>query len=481
MNVKYTKRTGAILSTAFALSFLSPGEVEAQTREDFLNVYTPPTNPTKLHLGSGDGNGDGWVDRDDYNMMVSEEENNMMMDLDLDSLQNTEEDREILAQYLRGDINSLPHQDMKLGTRAKKDDRLEKILRIDQTSKISPSPTWVSGDYGRLTSLNGMGYWDTNDPNIPDKYKEFSHLFGKLHTKIYYVAINFPIGPGHGAAGYFSMGDSSGSANDNPTKFEAWNFFEPRNDQINIQPGDWNMPYGSKVFVFGIEGFNESGGAILFPVVAFNIDSVGNDSLIYEAPGLVTERPIDETNPEISITYPSQDSTYRSLVSTFRYDLTEPNPRTCLYSTDDTTKIQTPCGEDIMGLQSKQGYNKWRLFAEDIFGNTAIDSVEFSVDTTTIGIGEGPKSIPLDFALRQNYPNPFNSRTEIEFQLLEGGYTSLVIYDIMGREVTKLIEMEMPSGWHKIQWNAKDVSSGVYLYKLKAGDYIETKKMVYLR
>ena len=559
----------------YALSFLSPGEAGAQTREDFLNVYTPPTNPTKLHLGSGDGNGDGWVDWNDYNMMVAGEENNMMMDLDLDSLQNTEMDREILAKYLRGDINSLPHQDMRLKTRVEKDDRLEKILRIDQTSKIPPSPTWVSGDYGILTSLNGMGYWDPNDLNIPEKYKEFSHLFGKLHTKIYFVGIEFPVGPGHGAAAKFQIGNSLGSANDTPTNFSAWNFFEPRNDGINIQPGDWNMPYGSKVYVFGIEGFNEIGGASLFSVVYFEIDSVGKDSLTYQAPGLVTERPFDETNPEISITSPVQNSTHKSHVSSLEYILTEENPRVCLYSLDGATKIQTPCGETITGLQSKQGNNKWYLFAEDLFGNTSRDSVEFRVDTTnvdttkpviyiispvdstyeehfrgmeyllsdanpgdsmqystdggltrisilwgnpipdaqsedglnkwliyakdafgnigkdsvefrvdttTIGIGDGPKAIPLDFALKQNYPNPFNSNTMIKYTLPKRDHVYLDIYDIGGRKLETLVNGNQEAGEYKVPFDASKYSSGVYLYRLRTKNGIsKTKKMMLLK
>ncbi len=77
------------------------------------------------------------------------------------------------------------------------------------------------------------------------------------------------------------------------------------------------------------------------------------------------------------------------------------------------------------------------------------------------------KALPTVYALDQNYPNPFRDATEIRFALPEAGPVSLVVYDVMGREVVRLAEETMTAGFHCVKWDASSLSSGVYLYRLK--------------
>ncbi len=96
------------------------------------------------------------------------------------------------------------------------------------------------------------------------------------------------------------------------------------------------------------------------------------------------------------------------------------------------------------------------------------------------------KPIPKAFALHQNYPNPFNPVTTINIDIPEEIGVQLVIYDLLGREVTTLIDGVMPAGYQSIIWNTKTmsgipVSAGVYFYQVRAGDFIDTKKMVILK
>jgi len=91
--------------------------------------------------------------------------------------------------------------------------------------------------------------------------------------------------------------------------------------------------------------------------------------------------------------------------------------------------------------------------------------------------GEGKS---LTYVLEQNYPNPFNPATSIEFALPESGRVSLKIYDILGREVTTLVDSEKPAGIYKVEFDASSLTSGVYFYQIKAGDFTEAKKMVLL-
>jgi hypothetical protein len=83
--------------------------------------------------------------------------------------------------------------------------------------------------------------------------------------------------------------------------------------------------------------------------------------------------------------------------------------------------------------------------------------------------------------LSQNYPNPFNSATNFEFQIAEKGFVSLKIYDLLGNEVATILDKELTAGTFKFQWEARDISSGNYFYKLRAGNFIETRKLILLK
>jgi len=85
------------------------------------------------------------------------------------------------------------------------------------------------------------------------------------------------------------------------------------------------------------------------------------------------------------------------------------------------------------------------------------------------------------FALHQNYPNPFNATTTISFSLPSHSFVSLEVVDILGRPVATLISEELPAGNHTRRWNLARLSSGIYCYRMKAGNFIETKKLVLLR
>jgi hypothetical protein len=91
------------------------------------------------------------------------------------------------------------------------------------------------------------------------------------------------------------------------------------------------------------------------------------------------------------------------------------------------------------------------------------------------------KNIPTKYELAQNYPNPFNPSTTIKFTIPQKEFVTLKIYDILGKEVTALINEEMNAGNHTKIWEAKNLSSGVYFYKLNAGKFTETKKMILVR
>jgi hypothetical protein len=88
---------------------------------------------------------------------------------------------------------------------------------------------------------------------------------------------------------------------------------------------------------------------------------------------------------------------------------------------------------------------------------------------------------PAEFELYQNYPNPFNPVTSIQFSIIGKQFVSLKVYDVLGNEVAVLINQEMNSGNYITDFNAVNLTSGIYFYNLQAGNYSETKKMILLK
>ncbi|SVC88893.1 uncharacterized protein METZ01_LOCUS341747, partial [marine metagenome] len=116
-----------------------------------------------------------------------------------------------------------------------------------------------------------------------------------------------------------------------------------------------------------------------------------------------------------------------------------------------------------------------------------VQVVEFSVGTKQIILRRSTETqIPLTYALHPAYPNPFNPVTTIKYDLPEQAFVRLTIYDMMGREVSQLVDKTQEPGFKSVQWNSTDsmgrpVSAGIYLYQIYSGEFVQTKKMVLLK
>jgi photosystem II stability/assembly factor-like uncharacterized protein len=121
------------------------------------------------------------------------------------------------------------------------------------------------------------------------------------------------------------------------------------------------------------------------------------------------------------------------------------------------------------------GIYKYRLKQLDFDGTFEYtDVVEAEITTS------------LEFELSQNYPNPFNPSTKIEFQITDFGFVSLKVYDVLGNEIAVLTNKEIPAGKYEVIFDShsgevRNLTSGIYYYQLKAGDIIQTKKMIFLK
>jgi len=116
---------------------------------------------------------------------------------------------------------------------------------------------------------------------------------------------------------------------------------------------------------------------------------------------------------------------------------------------------------------------------DSIFGETFTEVIE-------LNIGENPNRIPTGFHLYPAFPNPFNPITTLRYDLPENSFVTIIIYDILGREVKSLINQTQNGGYKSILWDGTNdhghsMSTGVYLYSIQAGNYVRTKKMVLLK
>jgi hypothetical protein len=103
------------------------------------------------------------------------------------------------------------------------------------------------------------------------------------------------------------------------------------------------------------------------------------------------------------------------------------------------------------------------------------------VAETATGVKQVSAEVPSSFQLSQNYPNPFNPTKTIKYQISGTGKVVLKVFDILGKEVAALVNETKEAGSYKATFNASTLSSGVYFNTLKAGNFISTKKMMYLK
>jgi hypothetical protein len=114
------------------------------------------------------------------------------------------------------------------------------------------------------------------------------------------------------------------------------------------------------------------------------------------------------------------------------------------------------------------------------FGGVAyIDDLEFSGINDIEVIDNG--QMPNQFELKQNYPNPFNPSTLIEYSIPKQSFVDLKVYDILGNEIAVLVNAEQSVGVYRADFSGNGLASGLYFYKLQAGSFVETKKMILLR
>src|ERR1041385_198740 len=129
---------------------------------------------------------------------------------------------------------------------------------------------------------------------------------------------------------------------------------------------------------------------------------------------------------------------------------------------------------DISGLAGHSLYH-YRVVAENTAATVAGDDRSFSIP------GVSDKELPHAFALHQNYPNPFNPTTQIRYDLPVDATVVIRIFDLPGRQLQTLVSGPQSAGFHSVPFDARDLPSGIYLYRITAGSFTDTRKAVVIR
>jgi hypothetical protein len=163
-------------------------------------------------------------------------------------------------------------------------------------------------------------------------------------------------------------------------------------------------------------------------------------------------------------------------------------------ASDDTTHADNCCWGNSSSDCLWTGWQAWVYYYSDVFPSTVTiknwnDPHQRKcpcTDYTSKALADNTKNKPVEYSLSQNHPNPFNPITDISYAIPKAGHVSIVIYNVLGQEVVKLVDSYHEIGEYTVSWLSKDqlgnqVASGVYYYQLISEDFVSSKKMLVLK
>jgi hypothetical protein len=193
------------------------------------------------------------------------------------------------------------------------------------------------------------------------------------------------------------------------------------------------------------------------------------DNLVPAAPANLTATPMD---PDIQLAWDESPDADFDYFSIWRRE-----------ENSESTEIGTTTDHQFADTPPASGTWYYRVVAYDFNGNQGEFSEEVNAAVTGI---EDASVLPKEFALYQNYPNPFNPETKIAFDLPARVDVSLTIYNMLGQKVKTLVNEPRPAGAYTILWDGSNnqgikVASGIYVYTIRAGDFVQSRKMTFMK
>jgi hypothetical protein len=311
---------------------------------------------------------------------------------------------------------------------------------------------------GTDTLIQGLGLpicstYDENDLFVAD---DESYLFFSRNI------------PGAGGDIYLSFKRDDG----------RWTNPKKPGEPIN-KPG-YNWEYGMFVSKDNKYLFYTSGGTSMSTYYTYwvRIDNI-IDSLRHTnfEPYLLNQIPdqTDSVGYEFSYTIPDTtfiDDDGNNEIS-YSAALSNGNPLPSWLSFDPETRT-------FNGVPVATGTISITVTGEDTANAKASCTFDLEIQNSVTDIGDGPQSLN-DFKLNQNYPNPFNPTTKISWRSSEGGRQTIKVYDALGKTIATLVDEYKPAGSYEVEFNASNISSGIYFYGIKTNNFSDYKKMIVMK
>jgi len=257
---------------------------------------------------------------------------------------------------------------------------------------------------------------------------------------------------------------------------DKWEYWSPYYGSYQVEIiGDTLMPNGKKYFIYTLQDYAYQRVQNNKYVYVYNEYSVDSEFVHYNLEGIKHE--IWELN------FPYYRGIYK--IGKDDNNLLQENLEWREYRDVfiDTTQIPP----DTLWNEGIDAY--WPRITKGLGITTYANGIEVLVGAvingvaygTLVGIKENKDDIVKDYKLFQNYPNPFNPSTKINFSIPESGNISLKIYSILGKEIATLVNERKEPGTYSLNFNASNLSSGLYIYRLKVNGFVLSKKMLFIK
>jgi len=237
-------------------------------------------------------------------------------------------------------------------------------------------------------------------------------------------------------------------------------------------------------YFYARSGTIQAGSETKQDVVSSIIDTLIYSPIVLDVDTLypIQDRPIDTFPFLLTISY---TASYSQLINSFYLSVEQVRADTLVESRQYSISKSNPhitfnLPDLLVGDKIKL---KTTITDSSIFLNVShfpdTGWVVMNVLPPTVNVENG--NIPLHFDLTQNYPNPFNPITKIKYQIPQQLFVTIKVFDVLGNEIVTLVQEEKEAGGYELTWKAENLTSGIYYYRITAGDFIQTKKMVLLK
>jgi len=264
-----------------------------------------------------------------------------------------------------------------------------------------------------------------------------------------------------------------------PTQSAPYLYFE------NINP-DWVIPNGTTVectfMVDMTNATNPDSQNVPFNPATDSVFWIPRQPLYYAVNGLTWPgtypRVLELTDPESDMIYEGTMMIDGPMFNGFLYNYAYTSGGNLVQEGPGSVISQGDARVRFIGQNGARTFQSPWTMPLDVWSNSAGPEEYAPVGWTSV---EEIPGLAQTYSLEQNFPNPFNPSTKIRFNIPEQGLVSLKVFNLLGEEVANLVNAEMSAGNYEVDFNAKAISSGIYFYTLKAGNFISTKKMILLK